>query len=343
MKVRIAVACVGLTIALFAYIAKAVSGNSASSSSNPFAGMAFGGGSNPEAGSLQSPESAAQSAMLALHSQDWRKLYYVCAFEANEHKTSSDADDFQHEVGRAAMISHNPLTIFNLMAAATQFTASNPMVRGTSADVTTSWTIPYEGEKLSLRGVAHMTKVGGLWQLNLIQVRTALDDLLGDVTSRTGHGPSIVIPHFGPFGPHSFPTYNPPPQVHNPATFPTQPPTGGGGFTNPPAYQPGAQPGYRPPTYVPGPRFGPGQGTMPTPPFGPGQIPHGPQFGPGGFPHGPRFGPSAMPGGGMTPPQGAGGFNNSGGTFGSPIDSATAPQQPEGTGQTGGNSGGLPQ
>jgi hypothetical protein len=357
LKVRLALACVGLLIGLFAYVAKAVSGSTTPGSS-PFAGLPFGGGANPEAPSLQSPESAAQSAMQALHSQDWRKLYYVCAFEVNEHKTASDAEDFQRELGRAAMINRNPLTIFNLMAAATQFSASNSIVRGTTADVNTSWTIPYEGEVLSLRGVAHMTRVGTVWQLNLIQDGAALDAMLGQVTSRTGHGPAIVIPHFGPFGPHSMPSYAPPPVARTPTFVPPsqQPSVGGGGFNNPRGYQPGVQPGYTPPSYIPGQRYAPGQGTMPAPPFGPGQMPGGSRFGPSTFPRGPRFGPSGMPGGGgfsnspgyqpgggMSPPPGGGGFGSTGGTFGSPVGGAPTNQQPEGSGQASSDSSGPPQ
>jgi len=344
MQMRLAIGVVGLIIAIFAYVAKAVSGNSASPGSSPFAGLPFGGGTNPEAGSLQTPESAAQSAMQALHTQNWRKLYYVSAFQTNEQKTATEADEFQRDVSSAAMNNHNPLTIFNLMAAATQFTASNPMVRGTSADVSTSWTIPFEGEVLSLRGAAHMTKVGGVWQLDFIMARSPLDDMLGQIASRTGHGPALVIPHFGPFGPHSMPSFTPPPaHLYTPPAFPAQQPAGSGGFGSPPGYQPVTQPGYRPPTYVPGPRFTPGPGSMPTPQFGPGQMPQGPRFGPGNFPRGPRFGPSTMPGGGMSPPQGGGGFGNSGGTFGSPVGGAPAPQQQEGAGQTGGESSGPPQ
>ena len=208
--------------------------------------------------------------------------------------------------------------------------------------------IPKSGDRFSEK-MMHKEKL----HLTPIQTAGALDDMLGQVSSRTGHGPAIVIPHFGQFGPHSMPSFTPPAQVHTPSTIPSPqyPTAGGGGFNNPPGYQPGAQPGYNPPVNIPGPRVTPGQGTMPGPQFGPGQMPHGPRFGPSDFPHGPRFGPSGMQGGGMstpqggrmTTPQGGSGFGNSGGTFGSPVGGAQGNQQPEGAGQTGSDSSRPPQ
>ena len=125
-KIRLAIAGIGLIIALFAYIAKAVSESSGSggspSSGAPFGGFSFGSSSNPESGQLHTPETAAQCALQALHYHDWRKLYYVCAFENNERKTASEADDFQRELDRAATINHNPLTAVSRRCMAIQRT-----------------------------------------------------------------------------------------------------------------------------------------------------------------------------------------------------------------------------
>jgi len=334
MQMRLAIAGVGLIICLFAYVAKAISGTGNAGSpagASPFGGFTFGGSPNPEAASLRTPESGAQSAMQALRNRDWHKLYYVCAFESNERKSASEADDFQRELGRAAAISHNPLTLFNLMAASTQFSTGPATVHGNTADVQTLWTIPYDGETISLRGAARMIRQNGAWQLNFIGSGSPLDHLLGSVTSRTGHGPAIVIPHFGPFAPHNMPSMAPP-EMRPPASSPYTPQPGNGAGSAPgnnPGFQPGNQPGYAPPMNIPGPRFTPGPHFAPGPSMNPGPkfIP-GPRYGPGAFPRGPRFGPPSMPGGpngGINPPGGMGGST---GAFGRPDPGAQSPDGP---------------
>lgn len=294
LKIRLAMGAVGLLIGLVSWIARSISGNGGSF--EPFSAAS----SNPQASRLASPSSAAQAAMEAFHNQDWRSLYYDCVFEANEHKSPSEADAFTREISRSAMLVNNPLSRFGLMRSATQFAAEPATVIGNQIDVATTWTVPYQGEILTLRGRAHMVRQGKLWQLNLTdESAQSLDDLLGTVVGRTGSGPAVVLPRSSPFAWRGTPSgsgadaASPPP--------PAQP--GSPGYT--PTNQPGSfQPGQ---PFIPGQRFVPGPHFVPGPRFMPGQrfVP-GPRFIPGG-----RFGPGSQDPAGQPYGQGSSGGGNS--------------------------------
>ena len=140
---------------------------------------------NPYLNYLGTPSSGALAAMNAIHTHDWRKLYYVSAHSGEEKKDSYRAAAFVEERMNQRNADRDPSHLFNVIGNATSFKVLPSIVKSGKSDVQTVWQLTFKGKKMVARGVAHMIKTGHGWELNSSAFpRTIYSDLVGDTENR---------------------------------------------------------------------------------------------------------------------------------------------------------------
>ena len=165
------------------------SDSSESSSNSGRSPFNSAGSVNPYKGALSDPKSAAFAAIESIHTQNWDKLYYVSAFEANESKTPDEKNVFVKTLADRRTEDHNPLSLFNVMAAAKSADVGNGDIAEGKSDVPTKWVVNVDGKPTTFHGIAHMIYVKNMWLLDSTgSMSRTYDDLLGTSDADNGSG-----------------------------------------------------------------------------------------------------------------------------------------------------------
>ncbi len=136
---------------------------------------------NPYLNNLRTPASGALAAMNAIHTHDWRKLYYVASHSGEEKKDSYSAMAYVEELTKQRKRDRDPLHLFNVIGNATSFKVISGEVKSGKSDVQTVWQLTFNGKRVVSRGVAHMIKTEDGWELNAAtRARTIFSDLVGN-------------------------------------------------------------------------------------------------------------------------------------------------------------------
>ncbi len=136
---------------------------------------------NPYLNNLRTPSSGAQAAINAIHTHDWRKLYYVSSHSGEENKDSYSAAAYVEEMTKQRTGDHDPTHLFNVIGNATSYKVLPGIEKSGKSDVQTVWQLNYNGKKIVSNGVAHMIKTEDGWELNSASfVNKIFSDLVGD-------------------------------------------------------------------------------------------------------------------------------------------------------------------
>ncbi len=245
-------------------------------------GSAFDG-SPVAAATYSDPAAVAREALTSVGHTDWRRFYYLAAFEPNHGHTAREADEFVSEIQRGSASNPSFRQFESALNRMTGITIGKPNLYGDTADASSSATIQLDGETLSLKGTAHLVREHGRWLIDLTThpghgQTWAFDELVG-VNSMTASGVKPSFFHPGMFTGLNAPIAMPPvPQMprYTPPSYGQ--PAGGygsGNASNSGSPQPGftiprpvvPQPSFPQPPAMP--RFGPyGSRGFPSPPYG---------------------------------------------------------------------------
>ncbi len=136
---------------------------------------------NPYLNNLQTPSSGAQAAINAIHTHDWRKLYYVSSHSGEENKDSYNAAAYVEVLTKQRTGDHDPRHLFNVIGNATSFKVLPGVEKSGKSDVQTVWQLNFNGKKIVSHGVAHMIKTADGWELNSASfAKKIFSDLVGD-------------------------------------------------------------------------------------------------------------------------------------------------------------------
>ena len=117
------------------------------------------------------PKVQAKSVYVAVVKQDWIAAYDLCAFSPDGKKKYPNAAAFEAESKKGLdTLAANPLyasAMEAMKSSADSITVGEPVVTGDKADVPTAITLNVLGQKLNMKGTAHMVSDGGIWKLDV--------------------------------------------------------------------------------------------------------------------------------------------------------------------------------
>ena len=112
------------------------------------------------------PRPAALSYYVALSKQDWKTMYPLTAFSAEEKDVYKNADDFAQKMEKQLSVDMPSKQGFDYMKGLSAISVSPATIQGDKAEVPTAATLRFQNKIFHFHGVAHMLEVGGKWKFD---------------------------------------------------------------------------------------------------------------------------------------------------------------------------------
>ena len=107
------------------------------------------------------PRPAVLAYYVALSKQDWKAMYPLTAFSAEEKDVYKNADDFAQKMEKQLSVDMPSKQGFDYLKRLSDISVSPATIQGDKAEVPTAATLRYQGKILRFHGIAHMIEIGG--------------------------------------------------------------------------------------------------------------------------------------------------------------------------------------